>query len=132
MAKDQWAKIELRNTGKLTLVARKSFLSATQAVVLKSPFDKSIFRNNWFTEINSISSKTTEASGTGSARLAEASNKAKLLSAGDSISFVNRLPYGPFLEDGGSQQAKEGIIKVVASEWKYTVAKIARDIKNDK
>lgn len=129
MARDQWSRIEIRNVARLEKVAVESFIDVTQRAVTMSPIRDGIFANNWFTEINGITSKTTdETDSTGSARLAEAEAEALRIKVGDSVSFANALPYAIPIERGHSEQAKNGIVKVVSSEWQYIVNDAVRGI----
>jgi len=133
MARDQWARIELRGVNRLTAVARKSFLVASEKAVLMSPVDKALFKNNWFTEINSITSDTTAStSRSGSSSLSGARSKASILEIGDSISFANALPYAVRLENGWSDFARDGIVKVIASEWQNITSIVVREVRNDR
>lgn len=127
---NQWKKIALKNIGRLNEAGRESFIAASQMVSVRSPVDKGTFRNNWFTEINGISTKTTtEVDKSGQARLSEATQFSLKLKIGDSISFVNSLIYGPALEFGHSEQAANGMVRVTAAQWPLIVSRVARNIK---
>lgn len=127
---NQWQKIAIRNKGRLTRVAQESFIAASQSVVFKSPKDKGTFANNFFTEINSIATKFDSAADrSGSRSLAGAVSGGRKIEVGDSISFVNNLPYNIKLEYGYSEQAPQGMVRITAAEWPNIVAKIAKGIK---
>lgn len=130
MAVSQWGKIAVRNTQRLNKAGRESFIAATQSVMFKSPVDKGTFKNNWFTEINGISSKTTDGvDKSGQARLDDAVSNCMKIKAGDYISFVNSLPYAIPLEYGHSEQAPNGMIRLTAAEWPSIVAEVVKGVK---
>lgn len=127
---NQWQKIAIKNKGRLTKLAQESFFAASQSVMFKSPVDKGTFKNNWFTEINNTSSKTTDKQdASGGDRLAEVKSKSLKINFGDSISFVNNLPYNIKLEYGYSEQAPQGMVRITAAEWPLIVARLARKIR---
>ena len=125
---NQWDSIALRNINRLTKTGQESFVAATQSVSFKSPVDKGTFKNNWFTEINGISTKiTANTDVSGSERLNEALAESLRIKIGDSISFVNNLPYAIKLEYGHSLQAPQGMVRITAANWNGIVAKAARN-----
>lgn len=127
---NQWQKISLRNKNRLTKAAQESFIAASQSMIFKSPKDKGTFINNWFTEINGMSTKLDDsADKSGSRSAKDAVNKGNKIKSGDSISCVNNLPYAIPLEYGHSEQAPQGMVRITAAEWPTTVAKITKGIK---
>lgn len=129
---NQWDKIALKNIGKLTKVGKASFIAASQSVMLKSPVRDGYFKNNWFTEINGVSTKTINtADKSGTARMTEAESKAGRINIGDSISLANSSPYAIKLEYGHSAQAPNGMVRITAAQWPNTVATITRALKDD-
>jgi tRNA(Glu) U13 pseudouridine synthase TruD len=130
MAISQWGKIALKNTARLNKAGRESFIAATQSVMFKAPVDKGVFKNSFFTEINGITTHTTdEADKTGQKRLDEAKSESLKIKIGDSISFVSLSPYGPRLENGYSEQAPNGMVRLTAAEWPQIVAQVVKGIK---
>jgi hypothetical protein len=130
MAVTQWARIAARNTERLNKTARESFISATQSVLFKAPVDKGVFKNSFFTEINGITTRTTDkADKSGQRSLDEAVDKSLRIKAGDSISFVSLSPYAVPLEYGHSEQAPNGMIRLTAAEWPSIVSEVARKIR---
>lgn len=128
---NQWDSIALRNINRLTETGQKSFIAASQSAMFRSPFDTGLFKNNWFTEINGVSTKTTSSVDiSGSARLIEASNEALRINPGDSISFANSLPYAIPLEyDHSLQTEGNGIIRLLAANWSGIVADVIRGVR---
>ncbi len=133
MAKSQWQKIADRNAARLLKAAQESFVGAAQQVIAKSPVDKGTFINNWFTEINSYTSKTVAATGkAGTNRLKEAISISKDIQMGDYVTLANALPYAIPLEYGHSEKAPSGMVRIVAANWSNIVAKAAKGVRNDK
>lgn len=111
-------------------IARGSFIATQQSVIFMSPADTGMFKNNWFTEINGLSSKATDSTDkSGQARLSDALNISHALKIGDSISFVNNLPYAIPLEYGHSAQSPHGMVRVTAAQWPLIVATVEKSIK---
>lgn len=130
---NQWDKIAIRNINRMTATAQKSFVAASQSVVLKSPVDKGTFKNNWFTEINTITTKTTtDTDKSGGARLKEAKDKSLKIKIGDSLSFANNLPYAVPLEYGHSLQAPAGMVRITAANWGGIVSQVVKSVKASK
>lgn len=89
------------------------------------------FRNNWFIEMNQKpTDKTESTSKTGKdsrSRLRSGINRYKV---GDTIYFINNLPYSIELEDGTSTQAPWGMVKVNVANFKYIVDEEARRLRS--
>ena len=135
MAKNQWQKIERRNKERLRLVGQESFMATSGTVLEWSPVDEGLFRNNWFSGLNSPNSKTTEKlSNYGQGiiagpRYTEALHLSTKYNVGDTLYFTNTLPYARRLEYGHSNQAPNGMVRIATAQWPHAVAKIARKIK---
>ena len=127
---NQWQKIALRNKARMTKAAQESFIAASQSMIFKSPKDKGTFINNWFTEINGVSTKFDDSADKSGGRSAASTvSNGRRIEIGDSISCVNNLPYNIKLEYGYSEQAPQGMVRITAAEWPNIVAKIAKGIK---
>lgn len=97
-------------------------LSLMNKIVLRTPVDTGRLRGNWFSSINRASN---QIDGNGE-RYASTTGKAKL---GDSIFFVNNLPYAGVIENGSSSQSPQGMIKVTVAEFHQVVNENARKTK---
>ena len=136
MAKSQWAKIASRNKERLRLVAQEAYVETASMVIVRSPFDSGLFKNNWFSSLNQPSNKITESKartgfgGKGGARFTEFLHISTSFDIGDQLFLVNNLPYARRLEYGHSQKmAPHGMVRIAAAQWPLTVAKIARKIR---
>lgn len=111
-------------------IARGSFIASAQSVIFKSPVDKGIFKNNWFTDVNGVSYKTTSKADKGAtSRINEAIGISATVNIGDQISIANNLPYAVPLEYGSSEQAPNGMVRLTAAQWPQTVDKVTRALK---
>ena len=111
-------------------VFRGTALNLFRVVVKRTPVLTGRLINNWRAGINTAPTETTEATskrGTLSTRSANSNvARAKL---GDSIFYVNNLPYAQAIEDGHSQgKAPAGMVKVTVAEFKRAVAEQARKV----
>ena len=113
---DQWDRMfdYVVERGEKIVVA--ATISAGQSVIFKSPVLTGLFVNNWFAEINGITSHTTDVTGDGSFRLNELEQSLLRVELGDSISFCNALPYAVPLEYGHSAKGS-AMVRLTALEW---------------
>ena len=102
-----------------TKIFRGTALSLFGKVILRTPVDTGRLRGNWFATIRKPSDQID-----GSAEGYEGVTlRAKL---GDSLFLVNNLPYAKVIEDGSSEQAPQGMIKVTVIEYQNVVRENAR------
>lgn len=110
-------------------IFRGTALNLFGKIVKRTPVLTGRLINNWRAGINSAPTETTSATsqnGTLSRQSANsATARAKL---GDSIYFVNNLPYAQAIEDGHSQKAPAGMVKVTVAEFKQAVAEQAKKV----
>lgn len=130
MSLSQWQKMKQRVAIRSEKIARGSFIATTQSVIFMSPADTGMFKNNWFTEINGVSTETTtETDKSGNKKIQAGIGISASLKIGDNISFVNNLPYAAPLEYGHSEQAPNGMVRVTAAQWPQIVATVEKSIK---
>lgn len=110
-------------------IFRGTSLNLFSKVVKRSPVLTGRFRANWITQINSAPSETTSKTDkSGSKAIRDANNTITRAKLGDSIFLVNNLPYAQVLEDGRSDQAPFGMVKVTVAEFKQAVAAEAKKV----
>jgi len=133
---NQWARIARRNNERMRLIAQESFVYIAALVIERSPVATGLFRNNWFSGLNSPEIRTTTAVAKkafgekGGVRFKEALELSASFEIGDNLFFTNSLPYARRLEFGHSKKmAPMGMIRISAAEWPRVVDKIARTIK---
>lgn len=106
------------------LSVNEAFISA----VSKTPVDQGIARNSWFCNLGNSNggqvAREGDSSGQGSINaIYDATSKTRL---GDSVLLYNNLPYIERLEDGYSDQAPSGMVKLTVAAWPQIVARNSR------
>jgi len=103
-----------------TKIFRGTALSLLGKIIKRTPVDTGRLRGNWFSSINAPIKKVDGSSEGYSSTVA----KAKL---GNTIFFVNNLPYAQVIEHGDySEQAPNGMVKVTVAEFESVVKANAR------
>lgn len=114
---------------KIGLAVGKIVLDAFSEVVVMSPVDTGRFRGNWQVAIGEQPTGTVELldpDGTiVTARVAAVSGNVK---PGDVVYMVNNLPYARRLEDGYSQQAPAGMVKLTVQKYQPIADRAIRSI----
>ena len=114
---------------KFDLAVRKISLEMFTRVVLKSPVDTGRYRANWQVAIGSIPQGTLEIDDvTGQIAINKIEAATLQVEAGDVITLVNNLPYGPRLENGHSQQAPAGMVALTIQEFETIVKEIGLEL----
>lgn len=99
--------IARRSTEKAAKVVRMSIFDVSSRISIRSPVDTGQFRFAWKTGVNAIDNK-----GNGTVGVLAPDFK-----IGDEVFFVNSLPYAKGLEDGNSEQAPHGMVKLSVAEF---------------
>lgn len=126
---------------KIDRVIRMSFIEVATRIVRRSPVgDASFwkgskpkgytggrFRANWQASINTPKTGTKKATNSSSATssITAAARKKQARS----YYLMNNLLYATALEKGHSRQARDGIVKLVAAEWKSIVRLMNKMVK---
>ena len=105
----------------LETVVRKATFEVFRNVVLKSPVDTGRFRHNWNASYGAPNYATT--AGTDQQRGANEAARAATLQLGGVVYLANGLPYAQRLENGYSQQAPAGMVRLSAVEFDDSVRK---------
>ena len=121
-----------RTLKKAELVKRKSALDLFSAIVLETPVDKGVLRNNWFAAIGSPSAETTRhAAPSGNATVGRIKSAIANADLEQDILLTNNLPYAVPIEfDGHSQKARQGMVRVNTLRWDDIVAVNIRKAQN--
>lgn len=88
-------------------------------IVKRTPVDTGRLRGNWYATINTPSNQIDS----GDQNRQQIVSNAKL---GESVFFVNNLPYASQIENGSSAQAPSGMVKVTITEFETIVSRNAR------
>lgn len=103
---------------RMTLAAQKITLDAFSEVILKTPVDTGRARGNWKTAIGIVPSGVVELSDpSGQGAISQASGVVTAIEIGDVIYLANDLPYITRLEEGSSQQAPGGMVRLTAQRF---------------
>lgn len=125
----QWRRIEDSVNRKIGLAVRKIVLDAFSEVIVMSPVDTGRFRGNWQVAIGEQPTGTVELldpdGAIVTARVAAVSGNVK---PGDVVYMVNNLPYARRLEDGYSQQAPAGMVKLTVQKYQPIADRAIRSI----
>lgn len=113
----------------LDKIYRASVFDLTTIIILGTPVDKGILRNNWYINIGNddTETKTQYGAPTGASTIARAKAASDTANIGDVVYIFNNLPYGPRIEfDGWSGKAPEGMVRIALVKWDNIVAANAR------
>lgn len=107
---------------------RLSVNEAFVSTVNNTPVDKGQARNSWFVNLGGTNggegARPGKQSGQDSINAIYA--ETEKLRLGDSILLYSNLPYIERLEDGYSDQAPSGMVKLAVAAWPQTVARNSR------
>ncbi len=112
---------------------RKVTLAAYQGCITTSPVDTGAFRLSWRVSVNNINLTVSDAVDGQSPNKGAPPSANEFFTSGinaamgelrtsnnvKAIYISNNLPYAAKLEKGSSEQAKNGIVRVVAQQLKY-------------
>lgn len=109
-------------------VYRLTMNDVSNQIILSSPVDKGTFQANWLAAINTgdysyDESKTNISESEG--RLTAITSQ---LDTTESFYFTNSMPYAKRLEDGHSQFAPSGMVKVAVNDFPQIVAQRVREL----
>lgn len=126
---DDLRRFERKTEDKMTRAARKITLDAFSGVIMMSPVDTGRFRGNWQTAIGDIPDGTVEAvDPSGTTVIAKVAGVTGRMDPGDVIYMANNLPYAQRLEDGHSQQAPAGMVKLTVQRFQPIAEAVIRQI----
>lgn len=112
---------------KIDLVVRKSALELQASMIAKSPVDTGRFKSNWQCGLGGMNPDTTAAAG--SDALGRTVVVLQGYKPGQTIWLTNNLPYAKRLENGWSQQAPSGMVRLTVQDFKYAVKRAADAMK---
>lgn len=99
-------------------------------IITMSPKDTGAFQANWLAALNSgdytfdkAKTNVSEADGRLTATLGS-------LTTDKNFFFTNSLPYAQKLEDGHSEQAPSGVVRITINDYPQIVDKRVRELRN--
>jgi len=134
-----------RTLAKYEKVKRLSAFDLFSAVVMETPVDKGVLRNNWFAGIGQGSTETTDSSDpSGQGTISRINNVLRGTDVFRDVFLTNNLPYAPVVEFGDypdppkggqgktsggfSLKAPEGMVRINAANWQQIVRRNARKV----
>lgn len=113
-------------------VLRTSAFDLFSAIVLATPVDKGVLRNNWYAEIGRGSTESTnEGEPSGQSAISRIQNRIESADELSTVFLTNNLPYASRIEfDGHSAQAPTGMVRVNLLNWNTIVQVNARRFQN--
>lgn len=104
-------------------VKKRAAFGLFSAIVMDTPVDKGVLRNNWQMQFNSSADNTlTEGDMSGSGVLSRLKVNLEGADPINSIYFTNNLSYArPIEYDGWSGKAPEGMLRVNLARWSQIV-----------
>jgi len=117
--------------GDLNKAARAVCLELYTRLLIRSPVDSGRFCGNWMIGVVVIPEGFDQTK-LNPSRALDAEQLAKFMNyrLGDTIYMRNNLPYAVALENGHSQQAPAGVVKVTVAEFGGIVSKKAREVRS--
>lgn len=109
---------------KYTSVMRVSAFDLFSSIILDTPVDKGVLRNNWFAAISNGSAEITKIEDpSGQATISKIQSVLTGTDLAKPIFFTNNLPYAlPIEFDGISGKAPEGMVRVNTLRWDKIVS----------
>lgn len=119
---DQLRAFALKTEGLQERTVRLAVLDVWSRLIVRSPVDTGRFRAAWTTSYDEIVARSVSRGALplgvyGPPRPPVISEKV----IGRRFYISNSLPYAQKLEDGGSQQAPQGMVRLTAMEWPQVV-----------
>lgn len=110
-------------------VMKKVSFDMAKKIIKRTPVDTGRAKANWHVELNNQKTfARDETDKTGASTTAEVMARISKTKIGDSVFITNNLPYIEALENGHSDQAPAGMVKVTIAEFKRTVEAAGRAI----
>lgn len=112
-------------------LVRAVALEAHGRLMRKTPVDTGRARANWNVQVGGPDRSNDPSKSESDVPATEQAGRSEILGefeAGRSVFLTNSLPYIPVLEDGHSDQAPNGMIKVTAKELEPLTQQVAAEI----
>lgn len=115
---------------KAELVVRRAALELQSGMIEKSPVDTGRFKGNWQVGVGQLNADTNQAADkSGQGALGRTAVALETWKPGQTIFLSNSLPYARRLEDGWSQQAPSGMVRLTVQAYTDAVRKAAESVK---
>lgn len=135
---DDLLRFRRKTLEKYRTVKRLSAFDLFSAIVLETPVDKGVLRNNWFAAMGAGSTETTDSEDrSGNSTIQRIKQVLDGTDLSIDIFLTNNLPYAPVVEFGGypnppeggkgltsggfSRKAPEGMVRINTLRWDQIV-----------
>ena len=99
------------------------------SIITRTPVDEGRARGNWQVTINSPANGELETTDKGGQRTLATGSRSIASRTGEQVLyFTNNLPYIQRLENGWSQQAPSGMVRVTLTEFEAALRKAASEV----
>lgn len=125
-------KFRKKTTEKIIIVKRTASFDLFSSIVISTPVDKGVLRNNWFVSIGRPNLTTNpEDDATSEQQVLERMRSIlQDTTLAADIVFTNNLPYAVPIEfDGHSWRRPEGMVRVNSVRWDTIVKNVTRNLK---
>ncbi len=125
---DDLKQFEDKTRQKMTVIPRKVALEVLRRVVMRTPVRSGRARGNWQTSVGSpMGNEVARTDKGGGATISAAVPTIESWDAANvAIFLMNNVPYIQRLEDGYSDQAPAGMVKITVAEFEGLVEAIGR------
>lgn len=112
---------------KAVRIFRGTALSIFGRVIIRTPVLSGRARGNWQTQLNRAPNSVLDVKDkNGAAAITQAGKAVSRAKLGDTLFLINNLPYIEPLENGSSEQAPTGMVKVSIAEFQARVKENVR------
>lgn len=110
-------------------VIRKVALDLLSGIVGRSPVLTGRFRGSWVVQRDLSPVDPATLSKSGASTITRGAAEVGSFKVGENRYIVNFLPYSIVLEDGGSDQSPNGMVKITVEEFQTYINNAARGLK---
>lgn len=115
---------------KAELVVRKTALELQSGMVERSPVDTGRFKGNWACGIGSMNTSTDAGEDkTGAGAIGRTQTTLEGWKPGQAIWLTNSLPYARRLENGWSDQAPSGMVRLTVQSYAQALSAAVGSVK---
>lgn len=115
---------------KAELVVRRAALELQSGMIEKSPVDTGRFKGNFQCGVGAMNTSTSDAADkSGQGAVGRTAAVLEGWKPGQTIWLTNSLPYARRLENGWSQQAPAGMVRLTVQAYSEAVRKAAESVK---
>ncbi|QDP52362.1 MAG: hypothetical protein Unbinned4162contig1001_62 [Prokaryotic dsDNA virus sp.] len=124
----QLKKFKVNTMGRYVKVKRQSAFDLFSAIIIETPVDKGVLRNNWNVSFKTPDNSTTDQADKSNEPIDRVERQLEGVDVINDIFFSNNLPYIiPIEYEGLSGKAKQGVVRVNTVRWPNIVLNNVRN-----